>query len=151
VTDFLPSCRQRFFSDFRWEDAGRLTTQIKGVKVVFPDRAVSPPTGAVLAWTGTDVVFKRTPEDFVLAFELFSRGDVAGGWARIRGESDAHRRIYPDLERRLNRLGYQSLRAEETPFALEVVYMNRELFPESSNVCDSYGEALTVGGRIHSA
>lgn len=151
VTDFLPNTRQQFSSDLRWEERGRFATKIRGVEVLFPAGPSVPPVRAVLAWRDTQLVFERMPEGFVLAFELFTRGDVAEACGRIRSEEEEHRRAYPDLEQRLNRLGYSYLRGGETAAALEVFLLNVELFPDSYNVYDSYGEALMVEGKIDSA
>ena len=45
-------------------------------------------------------------------------------------------------ETHLNSLGYQSLRAKDTKQAIEIFKINVGLYPESSNVYDSYAEAL---------
>jgi len=151
LTDFLPINRQRFLSDLHWKTGGRFVTHIKDVSLSFPARPASVPPRAILSWMGEDLVFQRTETKSVLAFELFSRGEVAEACARIRAEKDTHGRIYPDLEQKLNRLGYQYLRGGKTLPALQVVHLNLELFPECYNVYDSYGEALMVDGKIDSA
>ena len=42
----------------------------------------------------------------------------------------------------MNRLGYDFLRSGKIPQAVETFRMNTELFPQSSNTYDSYGESL---------
>ena len=49
-------------------------------------------------------------------------------------------------ESHLNSLGYQSLRENDTKQALEIFKINVLLYPESSNVYDSYAEALLKNG-----
>jgi hypothetical protein len=151
LTDFLPDSRIRFFSELRRESGRRFATHIKNVVIDFPGGDSQAAPRAILLWMGTPLVFERTVADSVLAFELFSRGEVAAGCGRIRSEVEKHRRIYPDLERQLNRLGYLYLRGGDTRSALDVFHLNLELFPESYNVYDSYGEALMVDGKIDSA
>jgi len=46
------------------------------------------------------------------------------------------------IERDLNSFGYKLLREGNLPAALKILEKNTQLFPESSNVYDSYGEAL---------
>lgn len=50
-------------------------------------------------------------------------------------------------ERDLNTLGFSLLRTEEIEKALDVFKVNTLLFPDSSNVYDSYGEALLIANR----
>ena len=45
-------------------------------------------------------------------------------------------------EQQMNRLGYDFLRSGKIPQAVETFRMNTELFPQSSNTYDSYGESL---------
>lgn len=53
---------------------------------------------------------------------------------------------YDFTEKELNRLGYQYLRGAEIEKALAIFKLNTEEFPNSSNVFDSYGEALKKKG-----
>ncbi|MFK5973649.1 MAG: serine hydrolase [Flavobacteriaceae bacterium] len=49
-------------------------------------------------------------------------------------------------ETQLNQLGYRYLRSEEVEKAIAVFKLNTEAYPNSSNVYDSYGEALMKNG-----
>ncbi len=49
-------------------------------------------------------------------------------------------------ERQLNTLGYQLLFREMIPEAVAVFRLNTEVYPESSNTYDSYGESLMAAG-----
>ncbi len=51
----------------------------------------------------------------------------------------------------MNMLGYNLLAAGKITEAVEVFKLNVELYPESSNVYDSYGEALAEAGDIENA
>ena len=55
---------------------------------------------------------------------------------------------YSDLERILNGLGYTHLRKNDVTAAVQIFRLNVDLFPESANVYDSYGEALMVNEQI---
>lgn len=54
-------------------------------------------------------------------------------------------------ESQLNGLGYRYLMKNKLPEALAVLQWNVELFPESGNVYDSYGEALLKDGQRDAA
>jgi CubicO group peptidase (beta-lactamase class C family) len=53
---------------------------------------------------------------------------------------------YHVSEREINQLGYIILQAGKIPEAVKVFKLNVEMFPKSSNVYDSYGEALAAAG-----
>src|ERR1044072_3708176 len=50
-------------------------------------------------------------------------------------------------EQRLNTLGYDLLRAKKTRESIAVFALNAELYPQSSNVHDSLGEAYAENGE----
>jgi len=52
----------------------------------------------------------------------------------------------PFAEARLNQLGYQSLQGGKTADALDLFRLAVDIYPNSSNVYDSYGEALLAAG-----
>lgn len=54
-------------------------------------------------------------------------------------------------EEELNSLGYELLGDNKIPLAVEVFKMNMELFPQSWNVYDSYGESLLKIGKKEQA
>ena len=61
------------------------------------------------------------------------------------------RQTYPNLEVILNLNGYDALRRKDYATAISVFRLNVELFPESSNVYDSLGEAYMSDGQKESA
>lgn len=87
--------------------------------------------------------------------------------ARIKNEIDAKGleaglKTYADLKKnnasefdfeedQLNQLGYQYLNATEIEKALAIFKLNTEIFPNSSNVFDSYGEAFLKNGNEQQA
>ena len=151
ITDFIPNSTVRFITDLDWVSGSRFSTHVQGVFIRFPPDARSVPPRAVLNWTGKEKVLERAPADYVLPFELLSAGDVVSGCDLIRQDVARHKKLYPDLERTLNRLGYHYLRSGQTASALEVFKLNVDICPESWNAYDSYGEALMVDGQIDSS
>jgi hypothetical protein len=89
--------------------------------------------------------------DQVLALEYFLQVDVSAACEAIGLEQRRYRDLYPDLERRLNRVGYELMRRGLMAEALCAFRLNRDLFPESWNVHDSYAEALAASGDRDSA
>jgi Flp pilus assembly protein TadD len=51
----------------------------------------------------------------------------------------------------INALGYRLLRERQVAHAVTVFELNTVVFPESSNVWDSYGEVLLEAGRRDAA
>ena len=151
ISDFIPNSTVRFITDLLWLSGGRFATEVQGVFVTFPLDKRSVPPRAVLDWMGQEMVLERAPADYVLPFELVSRGEVVSGCDLIRQDAARHKKLYPNLERTLNTLGYRYLRSGNTASALAIFKLNVEVCPESWNVYDSYGEALMVDGQIDSA
>ncbi|PAM94381.1 hypothetical protein B4N84_15060 [Flavobacterium sp. IR1] len=58
---------------------------------------------------------------------------------------------YEATERDFNRLGYQFLRSQKNDNSLETFYSATIIFPNSSNIFDSYGEALLQCGKKEEA
>lgn len=54
---------------------------------------------------------------------------------------------YNFSERQLNRLGYHYLSNDKVKYAVAIFKINVDAFPKSSNVYDSYGEALLKSGE----
>jgi tetratricopeptide (TPR) repeat protein len=54
--------------------------------------------------------------------------------------------LYDFRESELNNLGYQLLRMNKIPEAIEIFKLNAEAYPQSSNVYDSLGEAYMLSG-----
>lgn len=89
-----------------------------------------------------------TASDQVLALQYFLQIDVAAACEAIHAERDRYQQLYPDLERRLNRVGYDFMRRGLLADALGASPLNRDLFPQSRNVYDSCAEGpLAAGDR----
>jgi thiol-disulfide isomerase/thioredoxin len=79
--------------------------------------------------------------------ESIDRDGLAAATGRFTAwKADNFSQLYPD-ESQLNNLGYHYLQANKLPEALAVLRWNVELFPQSGNVYDSYGEALVKDGQ----
>jgi hypothetical protein len=64
----------------------------------------------------------------------------------LRQQLRVRSKIYYD-ENLLNAFGYELLRSDNMPEAIEIFKLNVELYPESSNVYDSLGEAYMKSGE----
>ena len=100
----------------------------------------------IAAWTEDAGGDRWVARDRVLVLEYFLQADVGAACEAISSERERYRDLYPHLERRLNRIGYDFMRRSLLPDAIEAFRLNTELFPESWNVHDSYGEALAASG-----
>ena len=100
----------------------------------------------VLDWTAGDGEGRWTAGDQVLALEYFVQVDVGAASAAIDSNRNRYQRLYPDLEGRLNRVGYDFMRRGLLADALHAFRLNRDLYPESWNVYDSYAVALLASG-----
>jgi hypothetical protein len=151
MTDGLPGSTVRFFSALQMMEDNRYAARLPGVSLQFIKRDSGPASEVIVDWTGTPVTFRRADDKFEIPFERFERGDIEGGCSLFSNDAERYRILYPALEQLLNRLGYNYLRSTRTKDALKIFALNLELFPLSSNVYDSYGEALMVDGQIDSA
>jgi len=100
----------------------------------------------VLDWTAGDAEGGWTAGDQVLALEYFLQVDVGAACDAIRSERSRYQVLYSNLERRLNRVGYDFMRRGLLADARRAFRLNRDLFPESWNVYDSYADALLASG-----
>jgi tetratricopeptide (TPR) repeat protein len=85
--------------------------------------------------------------DYTTAFEAISKGASDKGCEIMLEKKELYFAQYPNLEGILNRLGYFHLRNQKVSNALKIFRLNVNLFPESYNVYDSYGEALMVNDQ----
>ena len=103
----------------------------RGLMSVLYDQPVDNPK-QLIADTLSDTIFEK---------------DVASAIARYRelktGKTAAE---YDFGEDQLNRLGYQLLQQKKVTGAIEIFKLNVEMYPQSSNVYDSLGEAYMVNG-----
>ena len=72
-------------------------------------------------------------------------GSLTTSLAEIRQQHQANSKLYFD-EASFNGIGYNMLNSGKVPEAIEVFKLNVELFPGSSNVYDSLGEAYMKSG-----
>jgi len=100
----------------------------------------------ILDWTAGDGQGRWTAGDRVLALEYFLQVDVGAACAAIYSDRNRYQGLYLDLEDRLNRVGYDFMRRGLLADALHAFRLNRQLFPGSWNVYDSYAEALLASG-----
>lgn len=105
----------------------------------------------ILDWTGGDSEGCWTAGDQVLALEYFLQVDAGAACAAIDSDRSRYEKLYPDLQRRLNRAGYDFMRRAMLADALHVFRLNCDLFPDSWNVYDSYAEALLASGDRNGA
>jgi len=103
----------------------------RGLMSVLYDQPVDNPK-QLIADTLSDTIFEK---------------DVASAIARYRelktGKTAAE---YDFGEDQLNRLGYQLLQQKKVTGAIEIFKLNVEMYPQSSNVYESLGEAYMVNG-----
>ena len=88
----------------------------------------------------------RMAKDALVPYELLTAGrlaEAAEGYKQIKKERPLNAAIQ---EARLNDLGYSLLRDKRIDEAIAVFKINVELYPQSSNVYDSLGEAYLASG-----
>jgi tetratricopeptide (TPR) repeat protein len=105
----------------------------------------------ILDWTEKGSEPEWTPDDHLLALEFLCGIDVEATCETIKTDQKRYLDQYPDLESRINRIGYNYVRRGELRKALPIFRVNVRLFPESWNVYDSYAEALLKNGDRESA
>ena len=102
-------------------------------------------------WTLVETGQKWLTDNYPLALLYFPQTDVKLACEAIALKEEQYRAAYPVLTNIINRSGYQFLRLNQVSSALEVFRLNVNLFPDSWNVYDSYGEALLASGDRESA
>ena len=88
----------------------------------------------------------RMSKDALVPYELLMAGktaEAAEGYKKIKKEKPLNAAVQ---EARLNDLGYSLLRDKRVAQAIAVFKVNVELYPQSSNVYDSLGEAYLANG-----
>lgn len=89
---------------------------------------------------------RRISAETPVPYELLLAGKVdeaIEGYKKIKRDMPANNVVAED---RLNNLGYTLLRQNKLPEAIAVFKVNVALYPQSSNVYDSLGEAYMVNG-----
>ncbi len=89
---------------------------------------------------------KKISEDYKIPFELLMGGAIEKAVAGYRKLHMINPYDYYVSEPRLNNLGYYLLYQEKYTEAIAIFKLNCELYPQSSNVYDSLGEAYMLKG-----
>lgn len=84
-------------------------------------------------------------------YKIASKKDVASVIAEYRKLKTENSPTYDFSENELNALGYQLLSMKRAKDAIEIFKLNVEMFPKSSNVYDTLGEAYLADGQKDSA
>lgn len=83
--------------------------------------------------------------------EPLEAGDAGEMLRRYRALDSADAAVADFVESAVNRLGYERLGDGRIPEAVEVLRLNTEAFPGSSNTWDSLGEAQLAAGELEAA
>ena len=102
-------------------------------------------------WINRDKGASWEPNDYIAALRFFSQVDVIKACENIKAQQNKYENVYPNLDIKINSIGYYYMRLGNTIAAQKIFKLNVDLFPEKSNVHDSYGEALFVNGNIKDA
>jgi len=148
LSDFISNSGIRFQSELFPVSKNVFNTNISGVQIKFQDFAGDKPESVILDWLGIEQSLNRASSDYNSAFEEISKGNIDVGCKILYKQKEFYLAQYSDLERILNGLGYTHLRKNDVAAAVQIFRLNVDLFPESSNVYDSYGEALMVNEQI---
>ena len=98
-------------------------------------------------WLGTTKRAIKVDADYKLPLELLTAGNIEKGITEILNHPDEIKTNTNNLEGILNVLGYRYLRQEKFSDAIQILSLNVKLFPESSNVYDSFAEACMLNGE----
>jgi len=103
----------------------------RGLMSILYDQPVDNPKQSI-ADTLSDTIFEKDVPSAIARYRELKAGKTAVE--------------YDFAEDQLNRLGYQLLQQKKVPDAIEIFKLNVEMYPQSSNVYDSLGEAYMVNG-----
>jgi CubicO group peptidase (beta-lactamase class C family) len=103
----------------------------------------------------TDILYNRQPENMkpLVAFELsksIAQGEIDSQVEKFRSSFRTEKNKWDFDEAALNRLGYATM-LKDTASAVKVFAFITELYPESWNAWDSYGEGLASAGQNEAA
>ncbi len=147
VSDFFEESYRNVSSDLYSSGGDLFHTDIEGVELFFSEGPDGSAEGVTLRWRGIDTYAEKAPEGHMVPMELFAEGRTSEAVMGIYMQREGYLAEVPDLESRLNIMGYALLRDEEDSSALKVFMLNVWLFPESANVYDSLGEAYMLSGK----
>jgi hypothetical protein len=146
VDDFFEGSYRNVSSDLYPGGSHLFHTDIDGVELFFSEGPEGVAEGVTLRWRGIDTYAERSPEGHRLPMELFAEGRFGEAVAALYMERDVYLSEVPDLETRLNAMGYALLGEEKDAPAVKILELNVRLFPESANTYDSLGEAYMLSG-----
>ena len=147
VDDFFEVSYKNVSSDLYSSGIDLFHTDIDGVELFFSEGPDGRAEGVTLRWRGIDTYAEKAQEGYMVPMELLAEGRVGEAVTAIYLQRDIYYRELPDLETRLNRMGYTLLGNKEDAKATRLFELNTRLFPESANTYDSLGEACLVSGR----
>lgn len=82
-----------------------------------------------------------------IALAAYKAQDFSGFRQKAIEFKNDPRNKYADVESQINGFGYELIRAKMVDLAIQLFRLNVELYPESSNVYDSLGEAYMIKGE----
>ncbi len=147
VDDFFEGSYRKVSSDLYFSGGNMFHTDIDGVKLFFSDGPDGSAEGVTLMWRGINSYSERAPEGYMVPMELFAEGSAAEAAEAIYINRHVYLAEVPDLESRLNFMGYALLRDRNDGQAVTIFELNVKLFPESANTHDSLGEAYMLSGK----
>jgi tetratricopeptide (TPR) repeat protein len=95
--------------------------------------------------------YKPRPTITELVRADFEAGNIAAVKAKLIEFRNDPANEFVSVEAELNAAGYRLMAAQRTAQAIEIFKLNTELYPDSANVYDSYGEALANAGKREEA
>lgn len=149
---FLPNSKLRVnISSLWWQnmvelDRRQWTSPQVSASLTFTDYTnnIDPAMQAIIN-------YKPRPTITELVRADFEAGNMAAVKAKLSEFRKDPANEFVSVEAELNAAGYRLLAAQRTAQAIEVFKLNTELYPESANVFDSYGEALANAGKREEA
>jgi hypothetical protein len=147
IDDHLENSLTRIHSRLYPASESRYTTDIHGVELVFPGTQAELHDQLIVRWKGIEKVIGRLPDDQRQPTEWIRMGRVDEAIAGILENREEIVDYWQGLEDYLNGLGYEHLRRDEAATAVKLFQLNVHLFPGSTNVYDSLGEALYMQGE----
>ena len=144
ATDFIPgSLRDIHTVVYQGYTESEFNTSINGFRLSIRNK-----TPSIIFYKDT-IELVQLEKGFQFPIQKIVKGNYDEGIIEMNNHIEVYKN-YP-LEGYLNRLGYKKLYEKETDLAVKIFKLNTKLFPISTNVWDSYGEALLVQGLVKEA
>ncbi len=99
--------------------------------------------------TAMQAIFNYQPKKTLrdIALELFRANDLKSFKAKALEFKNDPANMYQSIEADINSFGYRLIAMQKVNDAIEMFKVNTELYPNSANAFDSFGEALANAGR----